>query len=177
VWLLLGAGANGPMRDAWRFDPSGCEGSSFITIDHLAPAAVVKTCPSFMQSAAGVQIKDYSYDALTGKCQAVLANGYGGGVTTVNAAQRYFLARFLFDFSFAVNGAGDPPNTCGGLDVPVCAHITRATWISLSDTAEHQFVIGQEFVTSNDAANSTGCPGATPTKSTTWGSLKNTYRN
>jgi len=177
VWILLGAGANGPMRDAWRFDPAGCQGSSFITIDHQAPAAVAKTCPTFSQTAAGVQIKDYSYDPLTGKCQAVMANGYGAGVTTVNPATRYFLAGFTFNFLYGVNGPADPAVACGGLEVPVCAHITTASWISLADGVEHPFTIAQEFVTSNDPNNSTGCPGATPTRPTTWGSLKNTYRN
>jgi len=177
VWLLLGAGAAGPMRDAWRFDATGCQGSSFITIDHLAPAAVAKSCPSFSQTAPGVQIKDYSYDPLTGKCQAVMANGYASGVSTVNPATRYMLAGFKFDESFGVNGPSDPGQTCGGLEVGVCIHITRQSYIQLSDGSEHLWTVGQDFALANDPNNTTGCPGATPAKSTTWGSVKNTYRN
>ena len=175
VWMLLGS--PGGVRDAWRFDPAGCQGSSFITIDHLPPAAVAKSCPAFMQTAAGVQIKDYSYDALTGKAQAVMANGYAGGVAVSNPATRYFLAGFRFDHTFSVNGPGVQLETCGGLENPVCVHITRQSWIQLNDGSEHQWTVGQEFLLANDTANVTGCPGATPATPTTWGSLKNTYRN
>jgi hypothetical protein len=141
VWLLLGAGAAGPMRDAWRFDATGCQGSSFITIDHLAPAAISKVCPTFSQTAPGVQIKDYSYDPLTGKCQAVMANGYASGVSTVNPATRYMLAGFKFDETFGVNGPADPAVACGGLEVGVCIHITRQSWIQLSDGSEHLWIV------------------------------------
>ena len=46
--------ASGNVPDAWRFDPIGCQGSSFVTIDHLAPAAVAKTCPTFQGALASV---------------------------------------------------------------------------------------------------------------------------
>ena len=181
IWMLLGAGAAGPMRDAWRFDAAGCEGSSFITIDHLAPASVVKTCPSFQGALQSLQIKDYSFDATTGKCQAVCANSYPAGQTsTINPASRYFLARFLFDFSFGVNGPSDPGATCGGLEVPVCIHLTKYNYI-VYDAAnpgtveQRTWLVQQEFITSNDPSNSTGCPGATPTRPTTWGSVKSQY--
>ena len=176
VFVSLGSGNAGAIRDAWRFDAAGCQGSSFITIDHLAPAAVVKVCPTFQGPLASIQIKDYSFDAVSGKARAVLANTYpAGNFTTVNPLQRYFLARFLFDHSFSAVGPSDPGNTCGGVEVAVCAHLIRTSWLS-PEGVETPWAYGQEYVTSNDAANATGCPGATPTENKTWGSLKAQYK-
>jgi len=166
----------GGLKDAWRMDASGCQGSAALTIDHLSPTALSKACPSFMQtSAPSLQIKDYSFDPLTGKARGVLANSYPNGVPTSVAATRYFLVRFLFDQTFGVNGAGDPPNTCGGLDAPLCSHILNASWLSL-DGIETQWTIGSEFVTANDPQNSAHCPAPTAVKAATWGSLKSQYR-
>ena len=176
VYVSLGSGNAGAIRDAWRFDAAGCQGSSFITINHLAPASVVKTCPTFQGTLSSIQIKEYSYDAASGKARAVLANTYPAGNTTqINPAVRYFLAQFLFDHTFSVNGATTPGADCGGLEVAVCAHLSRASWLSPGGV-ETPWAYGQEYVTANDPANSTGCPGATPAENTTWGSLKAQYK-
>lgn len=164
---------SGGLRDAWRFDAPGCQGSSRISIDQqsLVPS---KTCPIFMQtSAPSLQIKDYSYDALTGRARGVLANSYPNGVATVNPATRFFLARFNFDHTFSIQGASEPGITCGGLELPMCAFFAQASWLTL-DGIEIQWAISQEFVFANDP-NSLGC--FTPARSTTWGSIKSQYRN
>jgi hypothetical protein len=44
--------------DAWRFDAAGCQGSSFIEIRHLPPAAVAKACPAMQGAVPGLQVKD-----------------------------------------------------------------------------------------------------------------------
>jgi hypothetical protein len=177
VQVALGSGSAGALRDAWRFDADGCQGSAFITIDHLAPAAVVKVCPSFSGTQSVLQIKQYNYDALAGKAVALCANAYpGGGTGTTNPAQRYFLARFLFDHSFSVDGPGTPGQTCGGLATAVCAHVRLAKY-NLQGGGEVLWAIGQEYVTSRDPANASGCPGATPTLNKTWGSLKAQYKH
>ena len=174
-------GGNGPLRDAWRFDPAGCQGSSFITIDHLAPSAVAKTCPSFQGTNPSVQVKDYSYDTLTGRARAVCYNAYPNGSPPLGnpaatvPTQRYFLARFLFDESFGVNGPSDPGLTCGGLEQGACLTMVSQTWLDLNGI-EIPWTLAQDYITSNDALNNTRCPGATPTKATTWGNLKNQYR-
>src|SRR5688500_9689269 len=95
AFVTLGSGPAGPAY-AWRFVAAGCPGSSFITIEHLAPAALAKTCPSMQGANSSIQIKDYSYDPLSGKARAVLANTYPAGVLAPNPATRYFLAGFLF---------------------------------------------------------------------------------
>lgn len=177
VWVSLGSGSFGPMRDAWRFDPAGCQGSAFITIDHLAPAAVIKTCPSFQPPIQQLAIKDYSFDPISGKTRAVLANAYpDGDLDGTNPATRYFLARFLFDHTFSVVGATTPGADCGGLEQAVCAHFTSASWLNPADGVETEWAKNSEFVTANDATNETRCPGATPAKSASWGSVKAQYK-
>jgi len=136
-------------------------------------AAQAKTCPSFQGTLASIQIKDYSYDPATGRARAVLANPYpAGNQTQINPAQRYFLAGFLFDHLFSVNGPTTPGADCGGLEVPVCAHLTRYSWLTL-DGQEIPWVAGQEYVTSNDP-NTISCFG-TPAVRTTWGLIKHQY--
>jgi hypothetical protein len=175
VFVFFGSGAAGPIRDAWRFDAPGCQGSSFLTIDHLAPAAVVKTCPSFQGTLQSLQIKDYSVDAVTGKARGVLANSYPAGIASTNPATRYFLARFLFDHTFSVNGATTPGADCGGLEVAVCAHFTSSAWLDL-DGIEFEWAKNSEWATANDPNNDSRCPGATPAENTSWGAIKAQYK-
>jgi hypothetical protein len=174
VWLSLGSGPGG-LADAWRFDVDGCQGTAFVTLDHTAPAAVVKTCPSFQGNLASVQVKTYDYDPSSGKARAVVANAYPAGILNPLVGQRYFLMRGLFDHTFSVDGATTPGVDCGGLARGVCAHITRAQWLSLTG-AEVPFAIANEYVTARDPANDTRCPGATPTQPATWGSIKAQYK-
>jgi hypothetical protein len=174
--VQLGLYSPGGLRDAWRFDPAGCQGSSFITINHLAPAAVVKVCPTFQGTAQSVQVKDYSYDSLTGRARLALYNAYPPSNTTqIVPTQRYFLGQIIFDHSFSVAGATDPGNTCGGLEVPVCIVVTSASWLDPAG-AEFPWTVAQGYVTANDPTNSTQCPGPTAARATTWGNLKNQYR-
>lgn len=178
TFVILGSGNAGDLRDAWRFDAAGCQGSSFITIEHLAPAALAKTCPSAQGASSSIQIKDYSYDAATGKARAVLANTYPAGFTPVPTT-RYFLAGFLFDHLFSVNGPTTPGADCGGLEVAVCAHFDqtrRTSWLRMSDGVEIPFVIDREYATSNDTNNAIGCPGATPVENKSWGQVKAQYK-
>jgi hypothetical protein len=176
VQVVFGSGNAGPLRDAWRFDVAGCQGSSFITIDHLAPASVVKVCPSMSATASVLQIKRYEYDPLTGKATGLVANAYPNGSPQLNPAQRYFLARWFFDHTFSVNGPTTPGADCGGLEVAVCAHLRVAKYNSAEGQGEIPWAFGREYATSRDPNNSTGCPGATPATSATWGSIKAHYK-
>jgi hypothetical protein len=173
VWLLLGGG--GPLADAWRFDTDGCQTPAGITLDHIAPLAVSKTCPSFQGNLASVQVKTYDYDPSTGKARAVVANAYPAGILTPNPLQRYFLMRASFNHSFSVEGAGEPGLTCGGLERGVCVHVTRANWLTIAG-ATLPLPLENEFVTARDPANDIRCPGATPVETKTWGSLKAQYK-
>ena len=175
---FVSAGGPGGLRDAWRFDAAGCQGGSLILVTHN----IAKICPPFMGIAApSLQVPDWSYDALTGKAKATLGNAYPNGAVyatgnTPVATTRYLLGGIVFDQSFGVTGAGDPPNTCGGLEVPVCFHITGASWLDLNGV-EFPWAIAGEYITSNDPNNSSHCPGATPAAAKTWGQVKSQYRD
>ena len=176
--VFIRLGSRSAMHDAWRFDAAGCQGSSFISIDHLVPSAIAKTCPAFQGALASIQIKDYSYDAGTGRARGVLANTYpAGNNTQVNPVQRYFLAHFRFDHLSSVGGPGDPGNSCGGLEVPVCFYFTKASWLTPGGV-EVPWAYGQEYVTANDPANSVGCPNTIPVPAATktWGAIKAQYK-
>ncbi|MGH7724645.1 MAG: hypothetical protein ACREOU_04385 [Candidatus Eiseniibacteriota bacterium] len=174
VWLLLGGG--GPIADAWRFDSDGCQTPAGIALDHTAPTAVSKTCPSFQGLLASVQVKTYDYDPSTGKARAVVANAYPAGILNPVLTQRYFLMRANFDHTFSVNGPTNPGVDCGGLERGVCVHVTRANWLDLAGITI-PFALENEFVTARDPANDTRCPGATPVETKTWGQIKDAYRN
>jgi len=180
VWAY-GASAGAGVPDAWRFDAAGCEGPSFFTLNHLAPAAVVKTCPSFQGTQQSLQIKDYSFDPTTNKARIVLANAYpnggAGNPSATNPAQRYLLANWAFDMTFGVVGPSDPTaGTCGGIEKPFCWALTTTSWLDTNGT-EFPWTHGQDFVTVNDALNAQHCPGVVPAASRTWGSLKQQYHN
>jgi hypothetical protein len=178
--VTVGGSPGGPIRDAWRFDPTGCD-NGFFTLNHTAPAAVSKVCPSFQGQIQSLQIKDYSFDATTGKVRITLANAYpnggAGNPGAVNPAVRYFLANYLFDLTFATAGPTPPDlSTCGGVEVPTCWALTSATWLDNSGV-ETPWAVAAGFITTNDPNNAQGCPGVVPTAPRTWGSVKSQYRN
>ena len=77
---------------------------------------------------------------------------------------------------YSVVGATTPGVDCGGVEVPVCAHfISKASWLTWT-VSRHEWAMQGEFVTANDPTNATGCPGATPAKSTSWGNIKAQYK-
>lgn len=166
--------------DAWRFDALGCQGSSLVALDHLAPAAVSKVCPSFMQtSAPSLQIKDVGFSPPSDPyaqtlMRIVMANSYPNGVATVSAATRYFLTRFNFDHTFSVTGPTTLGVDCGGFEQSICFKLSNASYLTL-DGIEIPFgrVNPAPYVSFNGPG---ACPGV-PAKTTTWGSIKGQYRN
>jgi|SRR5687768_9100770 len=179
-FIVGSATANVP--DAWRFDAAGCQGSAFITINHLPPATAAKTCPAFQGATASIQIKDFSFSPAeqgyaTTLMRGVLANTYPAGNTSIPTT-RYFLAQFIFDHTFSVAGATTPGADCGGFETPMCVAMLKngpatTTYLRMSDGAEFPFEAGNHFVTVNGIA---GC-NAVPAQAKTWGQIKSQYRN
>ena len=166
------------LRDAWRFDAAGCQGSSRLSIEHVPPAAIAKTCPAFMQnSTPSLQITGCLFDASTGRGLAVIANSYPSGVSSVNPQLRYFLGRFSFDQGIGAVGASDPGVSCGGIEVPLCIVVSSATWLTL-ENIEIPWAVGQEYLTTNAPGGFNGCPifEGTPARATTWGAIRHQYR-
>ena len=162
--------------DAWRFDAAGCEGPTLIQQNLTS-----KTCPGFMQATSGLQIKKVQFSPAsdpyaTSLMQVLLANSYNEGVAVSDPAVRYLLEEVVFDLQAAVTGAGDPPNTCGGLETPMCFKLSFATFLDMNGT-EIPFNRGVSQVTYNAVATgSSPCDGV-PAKPTTWGNIKGQYRN
>lgn len=175
---LIYGDANQNVPDAWRFDAVGCQTSSAVTINHLPPAALSKSCPAFMQtSAPSLQIKDVSLSAnidgyASTLMRMVMANSYPNGVATVNPATRYFLAGLQMSTAFSVNGPGDPPNTCGGFEIPICFKLSRGSLLDLNGI-ETQFD-RPGAVMSVTWQGASACSGV-PAKPATWGQIKNQY--
>jgi hypothetical protein len=182
--------ASGNVPDSWRFDPAGCQGSSFVTIDHLAPAAVSKTCPTFQGALASVQVKDVGFvppsDQGTGylatNMRVSLYNAYPPGIPATVGTTRYFLERVLFDHTFSVQGATTPGVDCGNWANAICFKMIRAHYLLPPDNPL-DIPFGRDnggpglplFVTFNDPTFSS-CS-AVPSKPATWGAIKNQYRN
>jgi len=174
--------------DAWRFDPTGCQGSAFVTLQHSPPAALSKTCPSF-QDAGGnqqsLQIQDLSANIkspyATTLMRFTMANSYPSGPGNVPvAATKYFLAGLLFDETFGSVGPtppGNPPASCGNIETPICFNLNYATYLDLQG-AELPFTFHGgatgDWITAN--AFGAGCQN-TPAVTRTWGAIKSQYRN
>jgi len=180
VKVIYGNGTTRTVPDAWRFDAGACQGSSFVTLDHLAPSAVVKTCPSFHPAVQSVPIKDVSmvnntipgYDPTLMRITVGVAYPDGAGLN-INPATRYFLARFLFDHTFSVTGAGTPGETCGGLEQSICFATVNSSYLDALGV-EHPLSNG-----GNRTVSANGVSGCTPSKveNKTWGAIKSQYRN
>jgi hypothetical protein len=160
--------------DSWRFDPPGCQGSSFITMDYtVATAFESKVCPSFVGTIPAVPIRDYAYDPVSGLGKLSFLIAYPGGSSRYTASQRYMLLRVLLDHSYSTASATVPGETCGGLSTPVCIHLTTAAWLTM-DGVEIPWSVAQPTLSSNDPAGA--CASATPARASTWGSIKDQYR-
>src|SRR4029079_18463097 len=106
----------------------------------------------------------------------LLANAYSD-VPSSNGATRYLLASFQLDLSFSVAGAGEPPNSFGGLDAPLCVALTNTSWLTLDGQEIQWDKSGSPFLTANDPLTAQHCPAPVPAMPKTWGSLKSQYRN
>lgn len=171
---------NNTVPDAWRFDASGCPGSSLLQMNNTPPPALAKACPAF-QGMNPITIKDYNFfPEFTGRpmtlMRGVIAVAYPFGATAL-PGQRYFLAQFVFDHSLSVVGPTTPGTDCGGFETPVVIQALfddpkvvgaqSTSYIRFSDNVEYLFDPGNTTLTWN---------GAVPTANSTWGQVKAAYR-
>jgi len=180
VRFLLGSDDD-TVPDAWRFDFAGCQGvSQAFVIRHLPPASLAKTCPAFQGTNPSIQIRDYSF--YSGSyypntlMRGTLANTYPAG-TTANPAQRYFLAEFLFDHLYSVNGPGTPGVTCGGLETTIHVNLLTGDGVDGSGSTTYlRMIDGWEIPFTPSGFTSLTVNGSVPAVSTTWGQVKSAYR-
>jgi len=199
VWILYGNAATRTVPDAWRFDGGGCEGSLAVTLNHLAPATLSATCPSFQDAGtahpASIQIKDLGLSPpnqpfATTLERIVVANAYWdkvGGMYVGNtpvAGRKYFLMDAEFNFASATEGPTDgAAGTCGGLETPVCFNVVTASYL-INDGSGNELpfrVYGDatgDWATAHSASQGSApfCQ-ATPAQPRTWGSIKSQYRD
>ena len=195
-FLIASADGQDQVPDAWRFDAAGCQGTSFITINHLPPATASKTCPAFQGATASIQIKDYSFlqnnpNYPSTEVRGTLANTYPAGATSLPGT-RYFLAQFIFDHTFSVAGAGTPGTDCGGFERPMCIALLTGpaadrpsgegttSYLRLADGVEVPFDTPggiPPWLSTHGAQTSCDQHGSVPAENATWGQIKSQYRN
>lgn len=181
---LLYGDANKTVPDAWRFDPVGCQGSSFVIINHLAPSSVVKTCATFQGPVASVQVKDVGFSPVanpypTTLMRISLADLYGDTPNAPSAGTKYFVMDTEFDETFGT-AAPTAGSNCGGLGAKLCFNLNSATYIIADGSdAELPFVFhggaDGDWATANGGGTG-GCQN-TPVVAKTWGSIKSQYHN
>ena len=179
AFLILRSESPGSLKDAWRFDAAGCQGSSLIDIRHLPPGASSKSCPAFRQGVPGYEFKSYDFDALSGRAQCILVNSYPAGVTAVDPATRYFLMGVVFDHTFSVSApelraspaegsSRTSPSTSSGDCIGIGCGLNLPSWFDLQGV-EHDFVLGNGRLTFCGSC-------AVPAEKSTWGAIKDAYR-
>jgi hypothetical protein len=160
--------AGGVFPDAWRFEGGGCQQDLLVFSTALLSAA----CPK-LEGLRPLPLFQYDYNnAVSGPNRAILQafsaydpfDPVGHAVHRVHADVRS---------SQSVIGPGTR-RIAGGAEAALCHHITR-----------HGFLCEQHRVnwaSGNSSccgtmANSSQCPGATPTKPATWGQIKANYHS
>ena len=170
-----------PLKDAWRFDAAGCQGSSRIDIRHIPPGSLQKACPPFSGINPTAEIESFQFDPFSQTSRLLLNNAYPAGVTNSDPAKRYFLMSAMFDHTSSVVVAGTPGLTCGGFEQdirisftpPPCAGCSGGAspprWLDVGGV-EREFLIGQGSLTFCGSCE------PVPAEATTWGAIKAAYR-
>jgi hypothetical protein len=157
--------------DAWRFDADGCETSAGIQQD-----ATSKECPAFGESADSnfvIKFVRFSQPYKT-LMEVIFAHSYAPG-NAPNPATRYLLERIRFDLNAAVPGEGSA-TTCGGFEQPMCFALNFATFLDVNRN-EIPFNYSRPSLTVAFNGLAANCPGSSPARASTWGSIKGQYLN
>jgi hypothetical protein len=177
VWWVVGD-AQFSLPDAWRFDAAGCN-AGFYFYSSQPPVPLAKSCPPFVPRVQQqftiplFQLAPPSLPWVPTMGTGFFAVSYPSGVTALDPQKRYLLASFTHDFTWAVEGAGTPDQTCGGFEVPVCIQLVRERVTYLDANGEERlFNIGNATLT----FRGTKTCFTTPAHAATWGSIKNQYR-
>lgn len=159
------------LPDAWRFDADGCNSGQV----GLVTSALNKGCPAF-QGTNPLAIFNYGYEvdgAGTATFDAI--NAYDL-VAAPDPAVRTTVFQAKFDHIFSDFGPHDPLVACGRAELPICFALVYTEFLNPDLTVIPFDAIESDYVTWQDPANSTNCPGATQNETTTWGRVKGLYR-
>jgi hypothetical protein len=171
-------GYSQPMTPWWDFGnfpaiaTPGCRASQMaVTFRNVATACMDWPGPAPVTGNFTVE-RDFGGQ---GHARIKLIAAYQSGTPQpVNAGDE------MVAFTLTINNARTiGAGSCAGCTTPMCMVLwsisigqspTANPWLTLNNTD----VVN--FVTWNDASNSTGCPGVVPTVRSTWGQVKSLYR-
>lgn len=158
------------LPDAWRFDATGCNTGQVS----LVTSALNKSCPAF-QGTQPLPIFNYGYEAdVAGTATLDVLNAYDS-VLAPDPLARTTVFQTRFDHAFSDVGPQDPLLACGNADQAVCFALIYTEFLR-PDLTSDTFTVENDYVTWQDPANTTQCPGPTQNESTTWGRVKGLYR-
>jgi hypothetical protein len=162
--------------DAWRFDADGCQFSA-RSITNFLPPPIETGCQTLAsQSPIASAATTCTFDTGTRRLRVDLAVELTGIASNPNPALAYFVASVPFDHFASVAGAANSPGTCGGVERAMCIRLTS---LAIEDGEEHWIEAARpnSVLTVNAAAlgGPTACA-AVPTRASTWGGLKGSYR-
>ena len=151
--------------DYWGTTP--CQGPTRLAIANSGDG-----CPAWPATQLEAQMWEGS---LTGPAPTLIgAHVRFDPAFLADPSQRYTLFKLVFDHAHSVAGAGGP-GTCGQVEEPMCVNLVDSSLLGGTGQPE-EFAFERSFVTWQDPANTTNCPGATPVRAKTWGAIKATYR-
>jgi len=158
-------GTQAPVPDSWRFDDSGCQTGSQLTLNNNGS----KTCPS-MKGANSLAITQYATD-VDGSAFLRLAITYD--TFTPSAATKYTVWNVIFDHTFSNIGPTPADNsTCGGADL--CENLSLDFAEVLAQTGQGLFLPGCDSDPLKPGTLATwngGCEPPVAAVPTTWGKL------
>ena len=175
--LLDVASAGATMPDWWR---TTCR-SGFIAVNPtISPAAI--NCFDWANGAAAGGLAAYNVGTLYGPTHARLLAGYA---VASNNRQDVPGTFEMFAFNTTINNTKTTgTGSCTGCTTPVCiqfSNLKMAAGIVTGAVVNGPSAPGSNYVTWQGGAGAgsnlgAGCPAATPTRNTTWGSVKSLYR-
>lgn len=181
------ASASAALPAWWQFHSGTCRQSTLAIHLQPNPADVVCVDWSDLQAAGGFA----AYCTAQFQCiSAPSANNVAilklVGAVPPASAQDLTAGVEYFDFNVLIPHAKTVGiGSCAGCDVPVCLVLNSINVVAL-DNVEQRFLAtptgpGTNFVTWQGGGvpvtpRGTGCPAATPSRRSTWGSVKSLYR-
>jgi len=166
---LVSAGPT--LVDWWRFNTFGSCRQLSLTIAAQDGAG----CPDPFRLAASMNIAAYPLERFGPNSARILCVNavLAADITDLAGGQEYGVAKWTINNAKSV-GAG----SCAGCQTPVCivfnvARILGPAGVRVQLTTEA--APGSNFCTWQGGGG-TNCPAATPTKNTSWGSVKSLYR-
>jgi len=164
-------GSQATTPDAWRFDDTGCQTGSQLTLDNKA---LSKACPAY-SGLNPLVITQFAQD-VDGSSFLRLAITYDNFFPL--ATTRYTAWRMLFDQTFGVTGPSDPGNTCGGAELGENFSFDFANVLALTGfqlPLVNCDPTGAGLPANTELTFNGGCPQPVATVPATWGKLKGMY--